>query len=418
MPETHPAVEPGVFDALRGGDLASMERLFRARFSDLVKEATLEPGDAAAAPHVVERAFTRLWADRATFDSPAALESSLHRVVHDAAVRERSRRAAIARLEENVHAKVTADAAAPSVDESWARVENAVRRPAADVRAVAHDQAVHSRHSTAEHLAGLSKKRAIDWRVVGGSLVAIAVIVGGFTLLGRGAADGVVLGAIGAPDAKRIETRPAQRGNSRLADGTEYTIGPESRLRLPTAFGRDMRAVGLEGTATFTAGAGLDEPLDVRAKNVSVTSPGGTFTVRAYPEDSSVAVLARAGTVSVRAEGETRTLAPGTGVSVASNGTMTPLVSPALEEAVGWSDGRLVFVNRPLRQVLPELKRWYLLDLYIQDSTLPARQVDSMSAGLESSREAIAALERAANVKLTFQGKTMVLQDARAGGRR
>src|SRR5688572_19003848 len=65
MQESHPPVDPGDLNALKGGDLAPMERLFRARFADLVKEATIEPGDAAAAPHVVERVFTRLWADRA-----------------------------------------------------------------------------------------------------------------------------------------------------------------------------------------------------------------------------------------------------------------------------------------------------------------------------------------------------------------
>jgi transmembrane sensor len=221
--------------------------------------------------------------------------------------------------------------------------------------------------------------------------------------------------AINAPDSRKIETRPAQRASATLRDGSTAALGAESRIKVPFSFPRDIRAVGLEGTATFTVVPAASHVFDVRAKNVSVTAHTGVFTVRSYADDSSVFVRAKEGEIIVATAKESRPLAAGTAVAVGSDGTISALAGPAAEEALGWADGRLVVANRPLRGVIPEFKRWYSLDLYTKEPALQDRVVDSLNADLESSRTAVAALEKAAGVKLTFEGKTMVLQDARSG---
>jgi ferric-dicitrate binding protein FerR (iron transport regulator) len=418
---THLAVDRSVLDGLHAGDSASLEHLFRAHFAQMVTEATIEPSDAAYAPHVVERAFVRLWADRRTLDTPEAVEAFLHNAIHEAVVRERSRRAAIHRLEENVHARVAGGSTSVSVDDAWARVAAAVRPPAPPTAESSIERVAHARHAAAEHLASVTAPRKLfDWRMFVGSIVLIGAIIGLLSWMARGAANDVVDGAIAAPDSRLITTRPAQRAATALRDGSRAALGADSRLRVPQPFGRGMRALGLEGTATFTAASGQSDPLHVRAGGVSITSAGGVFSVRSYPGDPVTAVAAREGEVTVTANGESRVLAPGSALAVARDGAMTPLVAPALDDALGWADGRLVLTRRPLREALPEFKRWYLLDLYAQDSALAGREI-TMSSDLASSRQAIAALETAGELKLVYQGKTMVLQDARpraSGARR
>jgi ferric-dicitrate binding protein FerR (iron transport regulator) len=414
---THVTLEPGQLEALRGGDLAALEQVFRANYPHMVKEAPEESGDAAAAPHVIERAFVRLWSERSTIASSEALDTFLSQAVHAGLVRERSRRAAIHRLEENVHARVTPGAAPPSADDAWARVAAGIAQQAAPPPAShGREIAAHSRHATAEHMANLTARRTMfDWRKLAGSIVAIGAVIGLLTWLGRGAADDIVDQTIAAADSRVIATKPAERAQTTLGDGTVAALGADTRLRRPTGFGRTIRALGLEGTARFTVPAGTDDPLDVRARNVSITSPGGVFVVRAYSTDSAVAVAAREGSVTVRAGGTARPLAPGSAVSVARDGTMSDLVAPALDEQLAWADGRLVLSGRRLREALPEMRRWYLLDLYLNDSSLDARPV-TMSADLTSSVQALSELEKSAGVRLTYEGKTMVLRDARAGG--
>jgi ferric-dicitrate binding protein FerR (iron transport regulator) len=82
-----------------------------------------------------------------------------------------------------------------------------------------------------------------------------------------------------------------------------------------------------------------------------------------------------------------------------------------LQEATTWNDKTLTISNRQLRDVLPQLKRWYGLDIKVVDLPLLDRPV-SMQASLDSQMEAIKAIEKSANVKFGYEGKTMVFRDA------
>src|SRR5919197_780311 len=76
--------------------------------------------DQLAAPRVVEGAFKRVWAERATFETPEALETFLHEEVHDCAVRERKRLATLHRFEAGAHVHATPHRTSlPTVDEAW-----------------------------------------------------------------------------------------------------------------------------------------------------------------------------------------------------------------------------------------------------------------------------------------------------------
>ena len=84
-----------------------------------------------------------------------------------------------------------------------------------------------------------------------------------------------------------------------------------------------------------------------------------------------------------------------------------------LQEATSWNDKTLTIANRPLRDVLPQLKRWYGLDIKVIDAPLLARMV-TMQASLDSPNEAITGVSQSANVKFGYEGKTMVFTDVKA----
>jgi ferric-dicitrate binding protein FerR (iron transport regulator) len=85
--------------------------------------------------------------------------------------------------------------------------------------------------------------------------------------------------------------------------------------------------------------------------------------------------------------------------------------TPELQEATSWNDKTLTIANRTLRDVLPQLKRWYGIDIKVVDLPLLDRPV-SIQASLDSPKEAITAVEKSANVKFGYEGKTMVFHDA------
>jgi ferric-dicitrate binding protein FerR (iron transport regulator) len=81
-----------------------------------------------------------------------------------------------------------------------------------------------------------------------------------------------------------------------------------------------------------------------------------------------------------------------------------------LDEALAWSEGRLVMTQKPMREALQHLQRWYALGLVVRDSSILDRSV-SMNVSLDSSRNAISALEQSANVKFGYEGRVRVLRD-------
>ncbi|MDQ3697401.1 MAG: FecR domain-containing protein [Gemmatimonadota bacterium] len=411
MPATSPPIDIEVLTGLRHGEEGALERLFRDQYSTLTAEAMTVLEDAPLAALAVERVFLRVWKERETFHTPEELATFLHRTVHEAAVRKQSRRAGLHPFDahEGAHGSRSASPKElPTVDAAWSQVASGIHVPAV-TEAAARDSAVHSRHIAAEHISAITKPKS--W-VKPAALVAaaVAVLLGAGWWMTHATAESAADDAIASPSARVLATAPGQVSEVPLADGSTARLAGDSRLRIPSQFGRTLRALGLEGAATFTVVPRQLVTFDVRTGTASIKATGTVFSVRAYPDEDVVTVRVGEGQVTVTAGDETRTLATGSALSIDKDGTMREPSAPALEEALGWTEGYLIIHGRPLRDVLPQLRRWYALDLFAKDSALLGRHV-TMRAKLDSQREAIAAIESSAGLRFGYEGKTMVLSD-------
>jgi ferric-dicitrate binding protein FerR (iron transport regulator) len=417
--------ESDVLAALRAGDEHALEQLFRDHYAALTAEAAGELENPSVAPVVVERAFLHAWDERTRFDSAPALESFLHDEVHEGAVRERQRRSALHHIAERSgahhahHAKhATAPAPRATVDESWAHLIAALHSapPTVDAGA-AERRAQMYRHEAAEHVQSVTKhgNALVAWGLVAGGAIAVA---GMMWVLNRTGAEVATTNALASPKARATTSAPGQRGLVTLLDGTRVTIGPESKLVVPEEFPKSPRAVQLEGTASFAVAAGQDKPFEVRAGKASLTTTATSavtseFAVSAFPEDSVVTLRVHDGSVTVTTPTESRTVPAGGALAITRDGAMREPTREAADEALGWTDEHLTIANRPLREVLPLLRRWYALDVKAPDASLLDRRV-SMTAALGTPRNAITAIESTAanGVRFGWVSDTMVVQDA------
>lgn len=402
--------------ALQLGDEHALERVFRDQYPSLIGEALTVLGDAASAARTVESVFVRVWHERASFHTPAELETFLHETVHAAAVHKQSRNAVLHHHDATgghapKHA-AHAPAPAPTIDEAWDQVASSIHTSAPTAEAIAHELADHSRHAAAVHVASIAKHP--PWIVpVALGLVLLAFVYGMIRWMDRASAESAVTSALAAPDARALQTGAGQLADVPLEDGSTVRLGADSKMRVPPRFGSVVRTLTLDGAATFTVAPGRPLPFSVRARNAIITATGTVFSVRAYPGDDAVTVRVRDGQVTVRAGGDPRPLASGAALTVTKDGSMKEVPAPALAEAMAWTDGYMVVNDRPLRDVLPQFKRWYGLQLFVADTTLLNRPV-TMRARLESSREAIAAIEASTGLRFGYEGTTMVLRDSSA----
>ena len=394
-------------------DPRSLEQYFRSHFSDLATEAKAQLDDAgSAAPRVVEGAFRHAWEERERILTPQDLDDFLHEEVRHGAAREKSRRASLHRHDARGAAKATAAHATTTidVDQSWTHLSHTLHF-VPDETSTDHAQEVAAllRHDAAGHVAEMAKKRS--WKVPIAIVIAAAAVVGyGIYYVDRLGDEGAVTGALNSADARTHVANTGQLAIVTLDDGTKVLLSPETKLIVPKQFGDLMRAVKLEGEATFTVAPGKARPFEIRGGNTSTTVTGTVLTVRAFPAESSVVVALKEGSANVKVGDTIRVVKAGQALFVKGK-TLRDPTPLELQEATTWNDNKLTIANRQLREVLPLLKRWYGLDIKVVDTKLLDRPV-TLQASLDSPKEAYTGVEQSANVKFGYEGKTMVFTDA------
>lgn len=396
-------------------DQKVLEQLFRQHYSRLIADAKNRLGDAAlAAPRIVSKAFHLAWQDRKRFHSFDELDAFLGAQIHHGATREISRRAGLHRMESHEglggHSHAKHETHEMTVDEAWDRLQHTLQGGAPEAYKA---RASSARHEAAAHVKDLAKKKNWIPAIIIG-VVGVVITLAAMWYIDRAGADRIVTNALAAPDARHTEMGTMQIANVELEDSTIATLAPQTRLTVPSRYGRgDLRAVRIEGAASFNVTQQFDTPFEVRAGDVAITARGTVFTVRKYRDESNVIVHVKEGNVDVRYDDNVRNVPRGMSVLVAGDGAMRVPTPEELQEAINWVDGNVTIAGRTLRYVLPQLKRWYGLDIKVPNAALLDRQV-FLSAPANSQREAISSVEQSGGLKFTYIGENMAFEDSAA----
>ena len=410
MPSTSPPLGPDTPAGAPLKDEQALERLFRERYKSLAEMAKTHLKDAApAAPRIVEALFLRAWDQRAEFTSVKELDAFFQSEVPHAAARELARRASAHHFGAGgKHAPAHAEPAM-DVNQSWERIHRTLH-PDRDATAGAMKEA--SRHEAASHVKGLAKKRnyVIPAVIL---VVAVAAALGISKYLNRLGEEGGIITALKAADNKAHQTRDNQIANiTGLTDGSSVKMGPDSKVVVADGFSGDkMRVIQVEGIAEITVAPGQKQPFQVRAYNAVINAPDGSLLVRTYDEDSSVTVIAKGDADSLRIGKIWRPLAAGAAMHVAHDGSVGDATPGQFLEASTWVNDTVSIANRTLKQAVDQIREWYGTKIVVLDTTLLSRPV-TMQASLTSATEAIAAVEKSANVKFGYEGQGMVFRDA------
>jgi ferric-dicitrate binding protein FerR (iron transport regulator) len=170
-----------------------------------------------------------------------------------------------------------------------------------------------------------------------------------------------------AAEARTFATGNGERAELKLTDGTRIRIAPATRLRVAADFGVDRRDIYLEGEAYFDVVHDERRPFTVFAGNASAQDLGTQFTVRSYADDGAVQVVVRKGAVAMSGVGR---LARGDLGRLGADGRTTLKHGVSVDAYIAWLDGRLVFRDTPLGEVLRTLRRWHDVDVRMTDSSL------------------------------------------------
>ena len=207
-----------------------------------------------------------------------------------------------------------------------------------------------------------------------------------------------------APSALTVSTGRGERRSLRLDDGTQVTVGPSSSVRVTLS--RRARRVELSGLAQFSVTHDASRPFVVRAGESETTDIGTVFTIRAFPEDSSITVGVTEGRVSLRVHDVSLALAAGQSARAGASGVVR--VELPASQLAEWATGRLSFHDAPIGDVARELSRWFDADVRV-DEQLASRRVSGSYAN-PSLSAVLAAMGRATGARVDRDGVAWVLR--------
>lgn len=190
-----------------------------------------------------------------------------------------------------------------------------------------------------------------------------------------------------------------------LPDGSVVYLNAESDLRFPVRFSDSLRVVELNGESYFQIHHDETRPFIVRTAGIDITVLGTEFSVQSYPGSAEVLTTLASGSVAVSDEHLCRTLRPGEqAVYTPATGEMA-VRQVDVDCYTAWKDGRFLFKNCTLEQILQTAARWYDIDVTYETDELRHIVFDCSIERCETVNEMLGLFQETRTVRFEIEGR-------------
>lgn len=162
-------------------------------------------------------------------------------------------------------------------------------------------------------------------------------------------------------------TLPGQKSSITLQDGTIVWLNSGSRISYQSDFNDSLRIIHLKGQAFFEIFKDETKPFIVKCGELEIEALGTSFDVNGY-EHSSIQVSLLTGNVKLTLPSGENTddsliLNPGEYSVVGENNRFVEKGKFNPYEVLAWKEGRLIFKNATIGEILPKLELWYGVEI-------------------------------------------------------
>lgn len=158
-----------------------------------------------------------------------------------------------------------------------------------------------------------------------------------------------------------------------LPDGTTVWLGAETSLTFPDRFGYGPRNVKIAGEGNFSVTHDEHRPFIVGCGEVSVTVLGTIFHIYGFGDDNTVTTTLIEGSISQSVAGTDRQIILNPSrqaVYSREKGTVT-VREVDTSDIQAYRDGKLVFRDVPLREIVTQLERSFDCTIKIEGDVSP-----------------------------------------------
>lgn len=157
-----------------------------------------------------------------------------------------------------------------------------------------------------------------------------------------------------------------------LPDSTTVWLNSGSSLKYPVEFQQKTREVFLSGEGYFDVESNDKVPFVVRTGLLTVTAHGTSFNVMSYPDDQNIETTLVEGNVHIEESGTKIPVNLNPGCQSVFDKTTGKQITKKVDTRffTSWKDGRLIFRNESMDQVINKLERWFNCSIILENNAL------------------------------------------------
>ncbi len=219
------------------------------------------------------------------------------------------------------------------------------------------------------------------------------------------------------PDIRQLSLDVPRGGEFKivLEDSTEVWLNSESKLIYPETFSCTERRVIVTGEAYFKVTKDKERPFLVETDGQLVKVYGTEFNIRSYSEDEEVFTTLIEGSVSISKLSEKSgelMLTPGHQACFSKSDESTSVKAVNTSVITSWKEGRFVFENQTLKQIMRDLSRWYNFDYQFEEESLNDIEFMGSIPRYSDFTAALALLKKSGGLMFYMEGdKVIVAKD-------
>lgn len=190
-----------------------------------------------------------------------------------------------------------------------------------------------------------------------------------------------------------------------LADGTKVWMNSDSKFEFPTVFTGKERRVRLQGEAYFQVQRNEKMPFRIEVNGIEVAVLGTSFNIQAYGELMYTTLVE--GAVALNVGGDTFPLSPGEEAKVNKRKVRVQKVD--VYERIAWKEGKFVFREKRLEEVMEILGRWYDVEICYRNAAVKDLHFTGNIPRHATISEVLQFLERTRLVHFSIAGRTVIV---------
>ncbi|RXQ92933.1 FecR family protein [Ancylomarina salipaludis] len=200
--------------------------------------------------------------------------------------------------------------------------------------------------------------------------------------------------------------------NLTLSDGTKIWLNSNSKLKYPTKFSGKERLVELEGEAFFDVSKNKDFPFVVKMNDFQIKVLGTSFNVNAYNDEKEIITTLVEGRVEVKDQlrNQKEILLPNDQFCINKYNGDFKKTHVDTEIYTAWKNGRLVFQNERLEDIMIRLSRWYNVEVFFLNNESKDLKFTGDLARYEDFNNVLEMIEFTDKVKFSIKNRSVLVE--------